>query len=232
MIVSIHQPNFLPWLGFFDKVDRSDVFILLDNVQFEKNDWQNRNRIKGANGPQWLTVPVQHKFPQTIAETRINDTVDWRRKHWNAITANYGKAPEFQRYGPIFEEVYRQTWTGLADLNIHLLRIVFDLLGLRQPVRLASELPVHTASSQRLAELCRAAGADVYLAGAGGHNYLDTRPFEERQVRVEFQAYQHPVYPQLFGAFEPYLSVMDLLFNCGDRSPDIIRGQEQAEGTS
>ena len=229
MIVSIHQPNFLPWLGFLDKVDRSDVFILLDNVQFEKNEWQNRNWIKGANGPQWLTVPVRHRFPQTIAETQINNTIDWRRKHWNAIMSNYGKTPHFQRYKTVFEAAYQRSWERLVDLNTHLLHIVFEALGLGQRICLASEFPVQTASSERLAELCEAVGADEYIAGGGGHEYLDTGPFEVRQIRVAFQSYQHPVYPQMFGAFEPHLSVLDLLFNCGGQSLGIIRGPIQTE---
>lgn len=229
MIVSIHQPNFLPWLGFFDKVDRSDVFILLDNVQFEKNEWQNRNRIKGANGPQWLTVPVRHRFPQTIAETQINNTIDWRRKHWNAIMSNYGKTPYFQQYKTVFEAAYQRSWEHLVDLNAHLLHIVFEALGLRQRICFASEFPVQTTSSERLAELCHAVGADEYIAGSGGHEYLDTQPFETRQIQVAFQAYRHPVYPQIFGAFEPHLSVLDLLFNCGDQSLDIIRGHIQTK---
>lgn len=225
MIVSIHQPHFLPWLGFFEKVDRSDVFILLDNVQFEKNGWQNRNRIKGANGWQWLTVPVYQRFPQTIAETMINNTVDWRRKHWNAIVSNYSRAPYFHELRPPFEEAYRRSWDGLVDLNIHLLTVVFDLLGLHRRVCLASEYAASQTPSERLADLCAAVGGDVYLAGEGGHDYLDISTFEEKGIRVEFQQFQHPVYPQLFGAFEAHLSVIDLLFNCGGQSLDIIRGR-------
>lgn len=224
MIVSIHQPNFLPWLGFFDKVDRADIFILLDNVQFEKNEWQNRNRIKGPNGPQWLTVPVQHRFPQTIAEVCIDNQTNWRRKHWNAIASNYRKAPFFDQYSPLLEEAYQREWTRLVDLNIHLLKQVFDMIGLNTSIRLASEFQTDEVSSSRLSSLCKTVGGDVYLAGAGGHNYLDTTPFESSRIRVEYQDYRHPEYSQLFGSFIAHLSVLDLIMNCGDQSLNMIRG--------
>lgn len=226
MIVSMHQPNFLPWLGFFDKVALSDVFVLLDNVQFEKNEWQNRNRIKGPGGPQWLTVPVRHKFPQTISETAVNNDMTWSRKHWNAIVSNYSKAPFFSEYGGAFEEVYKKKWESLVELNRALLAVVFDLLGLQKRIVIASEFPVETTSSQRLSDLCEAVGGDVYLAGAGGHDYLDTKPFEARKIHVTYQDYKHPIYPQLFGAFVSHISVIDLLFNCGDQSLAIIRGDK------
>ncbi len=225
MRVTIHQPNFLPWLGFFDKVDQSDLFILLDNVQFEKNDWQNRNRIKGPDGAQWLTVPVYHKFPQTVAEVRIDNRTNWRRKHWNAIVSNYRKAAFFAQYAPQFESVYQCEWEQLIALNLHLLRLVFELTGIRTPCRLASEIPVDGVSSERLSALCEAAGANVYLAGAGGHDYLDTTSFDRKNIQVAFQSYPHPIYPQLFGEFVPYLSIFDLLMNCGDQSLSVIRGQ-------
>lgn len=229
MLVSIHQPNFLPWLGFFDKVAQSNIFILLDNAQFEKNEWQNRNRIKGPGGPQWLTVPVVHRFPQTIAETRIDDTSNWRRKHWNAIVSNYRKAPWFSQYAGRFEAVYERSWDRLVDLNVHLFHLVCNTLGFERRVHLASEFPVASSASCRLAELCAAVDGDAYLAGAGAYGYLDTKPFEDRNIRVEFQNYRHPVYPQLFGAFVSHLSVLDLLFNCGDRSLAVIRGQSHPE---
>lgn len=224
MIVSIHQPNFMPWLGFFDKAVRSDLFILLDNVQFEKNDWQNRNRIKGPGGPQWLTVPVQHRFPQTIAEVCIDNKANWRRKHWNAIASNYSKTPFYEQYGPLFEAVYQQGWDMLIDLNVRLLNLVFDIIGVKTPVRMASEFQTEQASSERLADLCKAVGGDIYLAGAGGHDYLDSTPFEAAGIQVEYQTYSHPTYPQRFGDFAAHLSVLDLIMNCGDQSLAIIRG--------
>lgn len=229
-MISIHQPNFLPWLGFFEKADRADVFILLDNVQFEKNDWQNRNRIKGPAGAQWLTVPVHQRYPQTIAEVEIDNRTNWRRKHWSAIMSNYRRAPYFSVFGPQFEQVYQQEWERLVDINLHLLHLVFDMLGIGTPCRLASEFPMDLTSSERLATLCEATGADRYLAGAGGHGYLDQTPFETRRIQVEFQSYPHPVYPQLFGAFISHLSVIDLIMNCGDQSLAVIRGHALPEG--
>lgn len=225
MRVTIHQPNFLPWLGFFEKVDQSDLFILLDNVQFEKNGWQNRNRIKGSDGAQWLTVPVYHKFPQTVAEVQIDNRTNWRRKHWNAIVSNYRKAPCFAQYSAQFETVYQTDWEQLISLNLCLLRLMFDLTGIRTPCQLASEIPVDGVSSERLVALCEASGAKVYLAGSGGQGYLDTTLFVGKHIEVVFQEYQHPIYPQLFGEFVSSLSILDLLMNCGDQSLTVIRGK-------
>jgi hypothetical protein len=232
MIASIHQPNFMPYAGFFDKAHQADVFIILDNAQFEKNGWQNRNRIKGPNGPQWLTVPVIHRFSQTITETRIDGRAPWRRKHWNAIVSNYRKAPFFEHYASPFEEVYQQEWSGLLDLNLRLIRLFFRLLGLETPLHLASEFPVESTASERLAALCQHVGAETYLAGAGGHAYMDRAPFEARHIRIAYQEYHHPVYPQLFGAFVSHLSALDLLMNCGDRSLAILRGAGAIEEKS
>ncbi len=221
-VLAAHQPQYLPWLGFFDKLAQADVFVLLDDVQFKKNDWQNRNRIKGPSGPQWITVPVRHKFPQTIAEVEVRETEPWRRKHQRALESNYGKAVYFADEMPLVAGVLDQSWTHLAPLNIELIRGLAARLGIGTDIRLGSAIEVRADPTLRLLDLCRELGADTYLSGADG-GYLEQGHFDEAGIELRFQSYEHPTYAQLHGDFEPYMSVVDLLMNCGEDSSSIIR---------
>jgi len=227
MVVSIHQPQYLPWLGYFDKIDRADVFVFLDNVQYKKNEWQNRNRIKTAQGSQWLTVPVLYHFPERILEVEINARVNWSRKHLQALRTNYAKARFFERWFPLFEALYKREWRRLVDLNVECVQCLTQALGIDTPLRIASEFELSEEPTERLIDLCRLVGADTYLAGSGGRAYMDLPRFEAAGIEVWFQAFDHPVYPQLFGEFEPYLSIVDLLFNCGEESLSMIRGTRE-----
>jgi hypothetical protein len=231
MKVAIHQPQYLPWLGYFDKIDQADCFVLLDDVQFKKNEWQNRNKIKTAAGWQWLTVPVLHRFPQRICEVRINRTDPWSRKHLQALTSNYSSAPFFDLHRPFFEEIYGREWTLLVDLNVVAITYLAETLGIRTKLVMASSLPVpaELEATDRLISICQAVGANTYLSGVGGREYLDLAPFEEAGIGVLFQAFQTRPYPQRFGAFVADLSIVDLLFNCNDQSLQIIRqGREES----
>jgi hypothetical protein len=231
MKVAIHQPQYLPWLGYFDKIDQADCFVLLDDVQFKKNEWQNRNKIKTAAGWQWLTVPVLHRFPQRICEVKINQTDPWSRKHLQALTSNYGSAPFFDLHRPFFEEIYGREWTLLVDLNVAAITYLAEALGIRTKLVMASSLPVpaELEATDRLISICQAVGANTYLSGVGGREYLDLAPFKEAGIGVLFQAFQTQPYPQRFGAFVPDLSIVDLLFNCNDQSLQIMRqGREES----
>ena len=224
MIAAVHQPHYMPWLGYIDKIDRCDVFCFLDNVQYKKNDWQNRNRIKTASGWQWLTLPVRFRFPQKINEVTINDSVDWRRKHLQALTTNYRKSPFFVRTFDALQPLYREDWQSLVELNIELVKTFLSLLGLAdKPTVRASELSGSDDPNERLIEICQALGCNTYLAGDAGSNYMDLARFEERGITIVFQQFNHPQYPQLFGDFISHLSVVDLLFNCGPESMRTIR---------
>ena len=227
MIVSIHQPQYLPWLGYFDKIQRSDIFVFLDDVQFKKNEWQNRNKIKTSEGWQWLSIPVIHRFTQRISEVEINNTVQWGRKHLNALVTNYSKAPFFDDHIEFFEQTYAREWTHLADINIHVTKYLAKALGLTdRKFVLSSELESREGSTERLVDICRHLGADVYLSGRDGASYLQMELFEKAGIQVVFQDYQHPRYTQLFGEFEPFLSIVDLLFNCGPDSLSILKKGE------
>lgn len=224
MILAAHQPQFAPWLGFFDKLDRADVFVLLDNVQFKKNEWQNRNRIKGSGGPQWLTVPVSGGFGQRIAELDIARREDWQGRHLKTLRTCYGRAPHFVETLSRYERIACRSLEKLADLNIQLLHDLLDQMELEKKILRASELgPLPEDRDQRLIELCRKLGAETYLAGAGGRDYMDLERYRSAGLTVVFQEYRHPSYSQLFGDFAPNLSVLDLLFNCGPHSMEIIR---------
>ncbi|MCK4467336.1 MAG: WbqC family protein, partial [Desulfobacterales bacterium] len=140
MIVAVHQPQYLPWLGYFDKINRADIFVLLDNVQFKKNEWQNRNRIKTANGWQWLTVPVMYKYPQLINEVEINNKDKWQHRQRQAIISNYKKASYWSFLEEFFEEIFSSKWQYISQLNIHVVKKLAELLGITTPIYVASEL--------------------------------------------------------------------------------------------
>ena len=216
MIVAIHQPQYLPWLGYFDKIRRADVFCFLDNVQYKKNDWQNRNRIKTAHGWQWLTVPVHYRYPQKICEVTVNNTGNWKNKHLQALISNYSRAPFFSQFLEIFEQAYSANWKSISDLNIFLVKQLATALGLgHKPFVKASDFELSEDPTNRLVDICRELKADTYLSGQDGVKYMNMASFSQRGIRVTIQDFQHPVYPQVFGEFQSHMSAVDLLFNCG-----------------
>jgi len=226
MIVAIHQPQYLPWLGYFEKIDRADVFVLLDRVQYKKNEWQNRNRIKTADGWQWITVPVMYRFPQRIEEVPINNRERWQHKQRQAITSNYRKAPFWEGLAPFIEEILGSDWEMISQLNIFGVKRLAEILGIKTPLYVASELGAFPETpDERLIAITKHFGADTYLAGKGGRDYMDLDLYSRNGIQVLFQEYCHPVYDQLFGTFEPCMSVVDLLFNHGGESLKILRGK-------
>jgi len=223
MRLAIHQPQYLPWLGYLDKIDRAEQFIVLNTVQFKKNEWQNRNRIRTAQGWQWLTVPVLHRFGQTLGEVRINPSSDWQSKHLRALEVHYARAPFRDRVLRGLACVLNQQWDRLADLNLAVLRWMLDAFGIKTPLRLASELHVREEPTDRLIDLCRAAGATHYLAGAGAAQYMDVPRFEVSGVKLVVQNFRHPVYAQCYEPFIPGLSALDLLFMRGEEALPVLR---------
>jgi hypothetical protein len=225
MIVTIHQPEHLPWLGFFDKMRQADVFVLLDTTQFAKDDFQNRNRIKTQNGPAWLSVPVFKKgrSEQLIIDAEICNDRNWRNRCWSLILQSYREAPCFEAYAPFFKELYAQKWSSLAALNETIIRGLKDQLGLGTELVKASELEVYTRGSTEVnLTICQELGADIYLSGKYGKDYLDETRFAEQGIDVRYQDFEHPVYPQLWGDFLPRMSSIDLLFNCGESSLQVL----------
>jgi hypothetical protein len=230
VLLTGHQPNYLPYAGLFDKVARADRFVVVDNVQFVKRGpfgWIHRNRIRTASpdGWDWLTVPVltSGKFTQTIRETAIDNALPWARKHWKSIEWNYRKARYFADYAPELRAVYERKWEWVTDLNVELMRLLLRWLGIDRPVALSSELRVEGKGSGFVLDLCRKSGADAYLSGKHGRDYLDLEEFGRAGVRVEFQEYAPREYPQcVAGPFVPNLSVIDVVFNCGPDSRKVV----------
>jgi hypothetical protein len=225
MIVAAHQPQYLPWIGYFHKLDTADVFVLLDNVQFKKNEWQNRNKIKTAQGWQWLTVPVLYNYPQLINEVPINNKANWQHKQRQAIVSNYKKAAHYHLLEPFFTKIFSSYWDTISQVNIETVTRLAGILGIETPLYVASELGAFPEDpDERLIAIARHVGAETYLAGAGGREYMDLKKYDNAGVAVIFQDFRHPVYDQLFGEFEPFMSVIDLIFNHGDQSLTIMRG--------
>jgi len=229
MIVAIHQPHYLPWLGYFAKMDQANAFVLLDNVQFKKQEWQNRNKIKTSQGWQWLTVPVLQRFPQMLVEVQINQRVRWQHKHWQALCSHYGRAPYFRCYETGFAEVLAQPWERLVDLNVRMITVLRDALGIRTPLLLASQLTDDPDPGGRLVAICQAVGARTYLAGPDGKQYMEMTRFAAHGIRVREQRFHHPVYTQQFGAFLPAMAAVDLLFNMGPASLLQLRQAQQED---
>jgi len=223
MRIAIHQPQFLPWLGYLDKIDRAELFVVLDSVQFKKNEWQNRNRIRIAQGWQWATVPVLHDFGQHIKDVRINQTTDWRAKHLKALEMHYAQAAHREPVMAGLRAIYAQAWDRLADLNMAVLRWLLGEFGIKTPVRLSSDMQLPEEPTERLIGICRTVGATSYLAGAGAKGYMDFKKFEAAGIPVEVQEFQHPVYRQCYEPFVPGLSAIDLLLTCGGQSLHSLR---------
>lgn len=224
MILAAHQPQFMAWLGYFAKMLSCDIFIALDDVQFKKNEWQNRNRIWSAAGGQWLTVPVIHKFPQNINETMLNNTAKWRDKQLKTLEQTYSKAPGLACISKKLEEFYSEPYEKLSEINSASIALLRDALSVRTKIEYSSSDPVEGTASLRLVNLCRKFGADTYLAGAGGRDYMDMELFEKAGIKVLFQEFRHPVYAQPGGGFIPNLSVLDLLFSTGEKAAEVLKG--------
>ncbi len=215
MRITIHQPQFLPWLGYLDKIDQADVFVALDNVQFKKNEWQNRNRIRTSQAWQWVTVPVLHRFGQLVNEVRINPTEHWRVQHLRAIEMHYARAPFRDPYVHELADLYREPWERLCDLNLAVLRWLLGAFGIATPIRLSSEWSLREDATDRLVDICRAVGATRYLSGPGADAYMDKDRFQAAGLTVEMQAFHHPAYAQCYEPFLPGMSAIDLLLACG-----------------
>jgi WbqC-like protein family len=222
--VAIHQPQYLPWLGYVAKWAAADLLIVLDTVQYEKNGWQNRNRIKTAGGARWLTVPVRVRLGTRIADVALDCEQPWASRHLRALEHAYADAPYWRVHRDALMTLYEPAWDRLSPVAVASATWLGRALGVGTPVRLASSLAVDDDDpTGRLIALCRAVGADTYLAGGHGARYLDGTRFAEAGIRVLYQSYSHPVYAQQHGDFVPFLSTLDLLLMHGDASLAILR---------
>lgn len=224
MRVAIHQPEFAPWLGFFDKAARADHLLLLDDVQFRKNYFQNRNRVLGSAGPTWLTVPVKHSSDSRIDEVLIAHDVKppWKARIAGILDDAYAAAEHRATTRAAFLGILEKASERLVDLNVAVLRWLMDAFDVRPRVSLASEYDVEGAKSDRVLELCRSVGATTYVSGVSGRGYLDLAAFERAGIAVEFQEFHHPIYPQLRPGFEPLMSAVEPVFLFGPKAGHLL----------
>ena len=215
MILTAHQPAYLPWLGYFDKLIRSDIFIFLDTVQYEKNSFINRNRIKTPQGAIWLTVPIKTKghTHSTVLETQIRNSENWRKKHLKSIFLNYKKAPRSEECYPKLEILYQQEHELLADLCFEHLRFWLKEMKIEKNIVRSSRLPISSKKSDLILDLCKYFSANHYISGPLGKNYIKEEDFLQAGISIEYQNYQHPKYPQLWGSFLTGMSIVDYWLN-------------------
>jgi hypothetical protein len=224
--IAISQSNYIPWKGYFDLINSVDEFVLYDDMQFTRRDWRNRNQIKTPSGPRWLTIPVEvkGKFHQRINETLVSDP-DWARQHWRALELNYAHAAHFADFREQLQELYLGcSATLLSEINHRFLSAILALLCIRTPLRLSSEYTLEGERSQRLLNICRQAGAGVYLSGPAARDYLDESIFVQAGIQVVWMDYSgYPPYRQLHGDFQHGVSILDLLFNEGPRASSFMK---------
>lgn len=225
MIVSINQPAYLPWLGYFHRIAVSDAHIVLDHVQFEKNSFTNRNKIRTQKSWCWLTVPVRTagKFGDlSINALEVANEKKWASKHWQSLRLNYSKAAFFEQHAAFFEGIYNRHWQKLADLMRETTTYLLDAFGIRTKLYFSSQMRLPGKKDELILNLCRELGATVYLSGPLGRNYLHGDSFSREGITVRYDDYRHPTYPQVYPGFEAYMAAVDLLFNEGPAGLEII----------
>jgi hypothetical protein len=225
MILSANQPYFAPFPGFFYKIALSDIFVILDRVQFPRGTtWINRNRFKHDQGTLWITVPVWRKGLglQRIDEVRICHERQWARKHLTGLKTAYARAPYVKEHVSLLEEIFSDRFERILDLDMAVIHHLMNALNIRTKVLFLSDLGVLSRGSERLVEICRRLGASRYLAQSAAKKYLDESAFHQAGIEIEYFTPPAPVYPQLWGNFIGHLSTFDLVFNCGPKSHDIL----------
>lgn len=223
--VVINQSNYLPWKGYFDLIHDADLFIFLDDVQFTKNDWRNRNRIKGPNGLHWLTIPVGPETNRRIDEVPL-PAGNWRDKHWRALVQSYGKAPHFAHCESFLRGIYSpdRPWRTLSEFNQAVIKaIARELLGITTRFAVASDFAAAGAGEDRVLALLQAAGATTYISGPKGQDYLHPARFADANIEIVWKNYScYPEYPQLHPPFEHAVSIVDLICHTGPDAPRYI----------
>lgn len=225
MIISINQPAYLPWLGYFDRIAKSDLHIVLDHVQFEKNSVTNRNKVRTSTGWSWLSVPVLTKgrFGKlAIDQIEINDITKWSKKHYMTLQSNYSRSAYYSLYADFFEDLYLQDWDYLSPMLHKSTSYLLQNLGIQTKQLRSSEFSPQAKKADLILELCIKAGATTYLSGPFGRDYLDESAFAKAGIELKYHDYIHPKYDQCFDGFEPYMSIVDLLFNHGPKSLKIL----------
>ncbi|MBV9573584.1 MAG: WbqC family protein [Acidobacteriales bacterium] len=234
MIVSINQPAYLPWLGYFHRIAASDAHVVLDHVQFEKNSFINRNKIRTPEGWRWLTVPVKTagKFGDLpINQTEIANDKPWSDGHWQNLRLHYSRAPFFAQHAGFFENIYSRQWEKLADVTREITAYLLNAFEIRTKLYYSSQMNFSGKKDELVLSLCRELNATTYLSGPLGRNYLRQEIFHDAKIAVRFDDYAHPQYAQAYPGFEPNLAAIDLLFNAGPESLTIVSGSQKGART-
>jgi hypothetical protein len=235
MIVAAHQPAFLPWLGYLDKLAKADVFVVMDDLQYEAQNFQNRNRVKINTGATWLTVPLRRgSHGDLILDKRIDNSAGarhhWQHRCWRTLEIHYGKTPFFSHYKEELRDVFTRPWERLIDLDLHMLELARTWLGITRPIVRASTLGLTGQKTERIIDMCKKVGAKLYLSGSGGStDYLDQDALGRAGIGVMWQQFRHPSYPQRYPSvgFVSHLAFVDLLCNCGPESREILWGRAE-----
>lgn len=224
-IVVAHQPEFLPYIGFFHRLLKADLFIIADTVQYEKQNFQNRNRIKTVSGERWITASIaKHPVETNINQIFLSRKFDWRTEHLCTIRENYRKAPFFRQIYPIIEELYNYECEKLIDFNINSIKLLCRLFDIKVEIILSNSLDAQGKKNDLITDMLKKVEATDYISGNGAKKYYDSGPYQAAGVNVIWQNFTHPIYPQINGDFLPYMSSIDLFFNCGiEESQTIIR---------
>ncbi len=220
--VSIRQPGYLPYIGFFKKIESCDVFVFLDDVQYVRGEWENRNKIRTSEETIWLTVPILNKFGEQLNEVKIDNSKNWSKKHITSIQINYNKSKYFLKYFKKIEFILEKKWTKLIDLNLCLIDFFLKELEINTKCILSSDLHIESKKSLRLLEICKKLNASTYVSGKLGADYLDENIFKNNGISIIFEDFKHPIYKQTYDNFIPNVSVIDLLFNEGENAKKII----------
>lgn len=215
MIVSINQPNYIPYIGYFHRIAKSDDFIFLDNAQFSNNNMHHWNYIKTPQGKLRIKIPVEYDFKDHINHVRTKDELLWKQKHLQIIQMNYGRAKYFKEFFPSLQELLLCPYPNIAEMNIKIIEYISKEFGFSTKLRKASELEIHTYKEERIIDICTALKAETYLSGTGAKAYQDERHFAERGIQLYYTDYHSFEYPQLFHEFISDLSIIDYIFNCG-----------------
>mgnify|MGYP005653775919 FL=1 len=224
--ISIRQPGYLPYLGFFKKIQSVDEFIFLNDVQYSRGDWDNRNKIRTTEGSLWLTVPILNNSKKLLNEVTIDNSSNWIYKHKSAIKHNYENSPFFDKYWNHIEEILDKSYTKLLELNIALINYFISVLKIKTKIIFSSDLNLDSTGSEKLLDICKNCNAQIYLSGELGTNYLNEKIFEKEGIQVIFEKFIHPTYSQKFEEFIPNMSIIDLLFNEGENSIDILKNSK------
>lgn len=221
------QPSYIPWLGYFDQINKVDTFVFYDDVLYTKNDWRNRNKIKTSHGAAWLTIPVNIKNRITdyllIKDVTLIDS-NILKKHLYIIELNYKKSPFFKDVYSLIAPIFTLEYVLLSELTINTIKVISEFLGIKK-VRFLKSSDMNIVSknpTERLINICKSLDATHYITGASAKNYLDDKIFKKENIQLGYQKYTHPTYNQLWGEFIPYLSIIDLLFNEGPSSLNIL----------